>query len=272
MSDETKGGLVVVGSGAALTAFEPHDLASAMQLADVLSRSKLIPGSLRNPADILIVVMTGRELGLTVMQSVRGCHVIDGKVGMSAELMLALVKRRPECKFIRIVESTDIVCTLETQRDGDPEPTRMSYSIEQAKRAGVTNKDNWKKHTEAMLRARCASALCRAVYPDLLLGVYSEDEMDEIAGSRRPARVESTVIESTEASDGLAADIASSIMSADSIVTLEALVPAIQASGLPASDMKNLRAAYGARKKALQAQSVVPEATVVDADSAPEGE
>lgn len=242
-------------------AFEPHDLTSAMQLADVLSRSKLMPASLRNPADILIVVMTGRELGLTTMQSVRGMHVIDGKVGMSAELILALVKKRAECEYLRVVESTDSVCTLETKRKGDPEPTRMSYTIEQARRAGVTGKDNWRKHTEAMLRARCASAICRVVYPDLLLGVYSDDEMDEIRDGRQPRQVVDAVVVDESAMRALVNRIAAT----SSLAELDALVPEIQAAGLPADQMNVLRSGYGMRKKALLAEEAARVADIIDA-------
>lgn len=269
-NDKNETGIVLAGQGAAsqaLTAFEPHDLKSAMQLADVLCRSQLMPKHFRSAADVLLATMTGRELGLTTMQSVRSLHVIEGKVGLSSELLLALVKRKAECKFLRVVESTDKVCIMQTQREGDPEPTTMSYSMEQAQRAGLAGKDNWKKHPEAMLRARCASAICRAVYPDLLMGVYSDDEIDEIRDSRRPAnvRVEATVVEPEQAT-GLADNIASSIASAESLSALEALVPAIQAAGLPADQMKALRKAYGDRKKSLQAQATAPEAQVV-ADS-----
>ena len=39
----------------------------------------------------------------------------------------------------------------------------------------------------AMLRARCSAALLRAVYPDLALGVYEQDEAEEFKG--QPAAV-----------------------------------------------------------------------------------
>jgi len=60
----------------------------------------------------------------------------------------------------------------------------MSFTIEQAQRAGVTGKDNWKKYPEAMLRARCISALARAVYPDVVLGIYETDELEPVHTSR----------------------------------------------------------------------------------------
>jgi hypothetical protein len=107
------------------------------------------------------------------MQSLRSIHVIEGKPSCSADLILALCKRRPEvCRYFRLVRSDATVATYETLRDGRPAPTTLSFTIEQAKSASLTGKDNWKKYPEAMLRARCIAALARAVYPDLVLGVY----------------------------------------------------------------------------------------------------
>ena len=62
----------------------------------------------------------------------------------------------------------------------------------EAQAAGVATKDNWRKFPAAMLRARAASALVRAVYPDVLLGVYDSDsgELEDAAPAPAPVIVE----------------------------------------------------------------------------------
>jgi hypothetical protein len=62
--------------------------------------------------------------------------------------------------------------------------------MEDARRANLVGRQNWKAHPAAMLRARCAAALARAVYPDLLLGVYEESEGEEIVAGAAPRAVE----------------------------------------------------------------------------------
>jgi hypothetical protein len=112
------------------------------------------------------------------MQSLRSVHVIEGKPTLSADLIAALVKSRSDvCEYFRLVESAADAATYETKRRGEPSPTRMSFTMADATRAGVTGKDNWRKYPAAMLRARCITALARAVYPDLVLGVYDPDEL-----------------------------------------------------------------------------------------------
>lgn len=163
----------------AARAFEPSSISDAVRLAELLVASRLLPRAVSTPEAAFAIIATGRELGLTAMQSLRSIHVIEGKPTLSSDLVLALVKsRRDVCMWFRLVESTDQVATYETHRVGEPSPTRMSFSMADAQRAGVTGKDNWRKYPAAMLRARCITALARAVYPDLAMGVYDPDELE----------------------------------------------------------------------------------------------
>lgn len=161
-------------------AFEPGDVREAMGIAKLLVESGMVPKALPKPEAVLYVIMAGREIGLSVVQSLRSLHIIDGKLVMSADLMQAQVLRSGLAEYFMLIESSDRIATYETKRHGVPAPTRMSYSIEQAQRAGLTNKQNWKNHPEAMLRARCISSLARAVYPDALAGMYDPDEIAEL--------------------------------------------------------------------------------------------
>lgn len=162
-----------------LVIISPKTLGEAQELAKTLATARILPEALqKSPGDILATVMAGAELGLAPMQALRGIVIIKGKPTLSADAMGALVKsKRDVCKYLRLVESTDKRAEYETLREGEPQPTRMAFTIGDAQRAQLTG-DNWRKYPAAMLRARALSALCRAVYPDLLLGVYDPDELE----------------------------------------------------------------------------------------------
>ena len=148
----------------------------------VAAASSLAPDALRGkPHDALIVLMAGRELGLAPMQSLRMLTVIKGKVTLSADATVALVRRSGECVEWRLVESNATRASYTTRRKGDTEPTALTWTIEQAQRAGLANGQGWRLYPEAMLRARCASALARIVYPDLVAGIYDPDELADVA-------------------------------------------------------------------------------------------
>ena len=167
----------------AIAVITPRGIGELKELSTLLAPSAMLPEALRGkPGDVMATIMTGAELGLLPMQSVRAIDMVKGRPTLKAEAQVALVRRRKDvCEYFRLVESSDRVAIYETRRAGDPGPTRLSFSIEQAQRAGLTGNPTWAKHPEAMLRARCSSALCRTVYSDLLLGIYDPDEVSDRA-------------------------------------------------------------------------------------------
>lgn len=174
--------LAVVNSTADLrtssAAFEPTSAEEAYKLAETLIDGKLLPTGITTPAAAFTIIVAGRELGLTAMQALRSIHIIKGKPTLSADLILALVKRNPACKRFQMLKSTDTEAVYVTERVGE-ESTEMSFTMKEAAQAQLLGNDNWKKYPKAMLRARCIAALARAVYPDVVLGIYDPDELAE---------------------------------------------------------------------------------------------
>jgi hypothetical protein len=149
--------------------------------------SQAMPEKLRNKmADVLAIITAGSELGMPPWASLRNLHLIEGKVVPSADSMVGIVRGSGKCESWDVVETTDKIATIETKRVGG-KVQRLSYSIEEAKLAGLTNKDNWRKFPAAMLRARCQSALCRMVYQDVLAGCYSSEEVADFSNAPAPA-------------------------------------------------------------------------------------
>ena len=163
-------------------ALEPRTPAQAWGIAQALYKSRIF-GSFPNPEAILAIVMTGRTLGLDAVTSLRDFDLIEGKPSPKAQLLIGLVKRHPSCEFFRLVSSDEKAATYETVRKGEPEATRLTYTYEQALLAGhVKGKDgnpkkNW-RDPATMLRWRCAVALARIVYPDVLSGLYAAEELE----------------------------------------------------------------------------------------------
>ena len=158
-------------------AFEPGSIEEALKVSGLLVASRLLPRGIATPEAAFALIVTGRELGLSAMQALRSIHIVEGKPTLSADLMVALVKRSEACLFFRLVESSAERAIYEAHRRGEPSPTRLAFTIEEARAAGVATKENWRRYPAAMLRARCAAALARAVFPDLVLGVYDPDEL-----------------------------------------------------------------------------------------------
>lgn len=163
--------------------FEPRNIEEALKLAGTLADSGLVPSALRGkPSDVLVVMMKGRELGLGAMAALGSIHVIEGKATLSADLIVGLLLKSGKCEYFTLVESSATKATYRTKRKDSPHETALTFSIEDAKQAGLLGKANWKNYPAQMLRARCSADLAREVFPDVAAGLYEEDEGDEIRG------------------------------------------------------------------------------------------
>jgi hypothetical protein len=163
--------------------FTPENLNQAWKLSEQLAESTMMPPDLsQKPANVFVTLMYGHELGLSPMQAIVGISVIKGRPRVNSQLAVALVKRSPLCKYFRLVESSSTIATYETHRRGDPGPVKMSFTIGEAEAAGLLTNANWKAYPAAMLRARAAAHLARAVYEDVVANVYTDDELDELRG------------------------------------------------------------------------------------------
>lgn len=159
---------------------EPRDVRQVAWYAKALFASRLFAAH-GTPEAVMSTILAGRELGFTMMASLRGFHVIDGKPTLSAGAIHSLVLRSGKAKFFRCVERTATKATFETQRGDDP-PFTMSYTIEEAQQAWTKdqqawNRSGWGKHCADMLIARCSSKLARLIYPDVVMGLYAPEEL-----------------------------------------------------------------------------------------------
>jgi uncharacterized cupin superfamily protein len=148
----------------------------------------------KSPEQALLVMMSGRDLGLSYAQSLRAFHVIESKPCLSADGMVAVVLvRRDVCEYFKTASVTNDAATVETKRVGQ-EAQRYTFSMADARTAGVAGRGNWQRFPSRMLLARARAALARDVYPDLLLGLYDPDEIGSEPAQR--ADTEATVVAS----------------------------------------------------------------------------
>jgi 5'-3' exonuclease len=156
---------------------EPQSMNQAVQLAQLLFKARLF-GAYGTPEAVLSTVLSGRELGLSAMASLRAFHIVEGKPTMAADALRALVLKSGKAKYFRCTERTAERATFETQRGDDP-PFSLSYTVAEAQVAGVVKPNSgWVKHSADMCIARASAKLARLIYPDVCAGLYDPNEFD----------------------------------------------------------------------------------------------
>lgn len=184
--------------GGGIVLLQPRTAKQAWWLSGVLLNSRLYT-KFKSQDAVYAVIVRGAELGLGAMTALDVIHIVEGKPTMHAHLITARAMAHPKCKWFRMVETSNEKATYETQHVDYPDPTRLTYTIADAKAAGVCpmqprtspvleknewgkSKDvrgNWEKRPAEMLRKTAAVQLVRVVYPDAALGIYATEELSD---------------------------------------------------------------------------------------------
>lgn len=174
----------VVGVAAPSVALVPKPLlpstwAMLKDEAQVLVQSGLLPDSVHTWQTAVAIMLTGRELGLGPMAAFSGINVIRGRPALSGQLMLALIQRSGLLAKIEMYPSGADEYVVVMQRKGQ-EPHAEKFTLAMARQLGLDvdgSKSQWSRQLMTMLKWRSVSACARVVFPDVIMGLYTDDEL-----------------------------------------------------------------------------------------------
>ena len=159
-----------------------EEASAVHRIAQALSTTSFVPKPYQGrPDEITAAILMGRELDIPPMAALQMFNLIQGRPTLSANAMRGLAMSHG-VEF-RIDEQTDTRVVMSARPPGVEKWTTVTWTIERAKRMGLTEKENWKKMPQDMLTARCTSQLCRLVAANVLIGLpYSSEEMQDAKG------------------------------------------------------------------------------------------
>lgn len=155
---------------------------TAWRLAQRIHNTEFVPKGLRgSPEKVLAALLLGREKGIGAMTALSHIDVIEGKAVSNAELKQALAESAG-ARF-KTRESSNTRCVLHAWAPGDTgEPTVVTWTIEDAKNAGLSGKDNWRKYPKRMLFRRAMSDATSMVAAAAIVGLPpAYEEIDDDA-------------------------------------------------------------------------------------------
>jgi len=134
---------------------------------------------LRSAAQAILKIQAGKELGIGAIYSLSRLYIVEGKLGMAAETMGALIKRSGKYNY-RVIEHTDQKCSIEFLENGKSVYI-STFTMEDARRANLVKPGGgWAKYPRALLFSRALSQGARIVAPDAIGGAYTEEELRSI--------------------------------------------------------------------------------------------
>ena len=165
-----------------ISAFE-----DAQRMAKVLVTSKLVPTAFQNNlGDCMIALEMANRMGVNPIAVMQNLYIVHGKPSWSAQFIVAAINQSGRFK-------TTLMYEINGEGDGkgciayafDFEGNRVDspkVTIKMAKDEGWYSKNGskWQTMEDLMLRYRAATFFGRLYTPDLLMGIQTKEELDDV--------------------------------------------------------------------------------------------
>ncbi|CAB4147692.1 hypothetical protein UFOVP513_46 [uncultured Caudovirales phage] len=209
-------------------------------MANAVAKSGLF--GMKTPEQAMALMLVAQAEGYSPALAARDYHIIQGRPALKADAMLARFQMAGGRVEWVTYTDTEVKATFSHAQGGS---ITLSWTFDQARKIGLTGKDNWKNYPRAMLRARVISEGIRTVYPGCVVGVYTPEEVQDFEPVRKPLERDMGTIEVVE-SDSVPVEESISTMTND-------VPPEEWAFSLPGKDA----VIYGSREEWLDALMVV---------------
>lgn len=170
-------------------------------MARDLAQSNLIPDEFRGrPENVALALQYAQRVGVPALTVMRGMYVVRGKVGWYSEFMGALLNRskvlRGPVDYIELGDGDEyrVRCVGVDAATGETrEGQWISWALVKAN--GWDKNRAYATNGPTLFRRRALACFVRDYYPDVMLGVPTQEELDDALlaeGHARQAQVKNT--------------------------------------------------------------------------------
>jgi hypothetical protein len=163
-----------------MTALVPVDQIERMAVS--VARSGLF--GVKTPDQAMALMLIAQAEGLHPAIAARDYHVINGRPALRADAMLARFQAAGGKVEWGEYTDTKVVGKFSHPSGGSVE---IAWTVKMAQDAGLTRNPTWKSYPRQMLRSRCISEGIRTVFPGVLVGTYTPEEVENMAPAPRQA-------------------------------------------------------------------------------------
>ena len=177
---------VSLGAGAQI-----QSVGDAWVLAQIYHRAGMTPTSFKNPQQVMVALLAGSELGLPPTTSLKWIMTFGNTPVLHSDGPIGVALRSGQVEWFKNgyegePGTPERTAWYEIKRQGIGEPVRWTFSLAQATKAGLTNKDNWRKFDERMLFNRARAFAIRDLFSDCLGGLSIREELEGIVPPEPP--------------------------------------------------------------------------------------
>lgn len=149
------------------------------KMANAIAKSGLF--GLREPNQVLALMAVAQAEGRHPASVAKDYHIIEGRPALKADAMLARFQMAGGSVQWLTYTDEKVEAKFSHPQGGE---LQIAWTLKQANQAGISMgrngmKDNWAKYPRAMLRARVISEGIRTVFPGVIVGEYTPEEVSD---------------------------------------------------------------------------------------------
>ena len=149
-----------------------YPIEAVEKMGSYIAKSGLF--GVKTPEQAIALMLIAQAEGRHPASAAQDYHVIQNRPSLKADTMLARFQQAGGVVEWIEYKDTRVIAKFSHLQGGS---VTVDWDMDRAKRAGLGAKDNWKNYPRAMLRARVISEGIRTVYPAVLGGMYTPEEV-----------------------------------------------------------------------------------------------
>ena len=172
-----------------LQSIVPRDEGSLKQLAKYAAKLIPVPPNTSTDDHVLQVAAKigfGLDVGIPPFVAAKELYIIKGALCMSSQLCMAQVRQSGLCERLSVNcsgEGDQLIATATGERSDTKETATVIVKFADIKARNLhkytngKNKETWQNYPERMLEKKAAAALCRNLWPEVVLGLHTREEI-----------------------------------------------------------------------------------------------
>lgn len=159
----------------------------AVRMSQALASSTIVPKDYQgNVGNCIIALEMAGRLNTSPMMVMQNLYIVNGRPAWSSQYIIAMInssrKYKTELQYDMHGSGDTLECTAYAEDYNGHKVTGPKITMQMAKEEGWVSKNGskWRTMPEVMMRYRAASFFGRLNCPDMIMGIYSTDEVIEL--------------------------------------------------------------------------------------------
>lgn len=189
VSEQKQNAVQTVKTGGLNVFSDAQNFETALRMADCLSKSTVVPKDYQNnTGNCMIAIEMASRINTSPMMVMQNLYIVNGRPAWSSQWIIAMInssrryKTELQFTFGNAKEDGGLSCQAWAEDYAGHKVVGPKITMNMANDEGWTQKNGskWKTMPQVMIQYRAASFFGRMNCPDMIMGIYSQEEVADM--------------------------------------------------------------------------------------------